>query len=99
MKIQLIWNLKKNLPKRLNIVKKATGTLFREEIENIVVSEIVNQFYKKMNNMMQFLILPEKTILNNLQMYLLLEYIYFSVSTVSPIKNQNIEIILLDSEP
>ena len=51
---------KKNLPKRLNIVKKATGTLFREEIENIVVSEIVNQFYKKMNNMMQFLILPEK---------------------------------------
>ena len=52
--------LKKNLPKRLNIVKKATGTLFREEIENIVVLEIVNQFYKKMNNMMQFLILPEK---------------------------------------
>ena len=52
MKIQLIWNLKKNLPKRLNIVKKATGTLFREEIENIVVLEIVNQFYMKMNNVM-----------------------------------------------
>ena len=35
--------LKRNFAKK-NIVRRATGTTFREKIENIVILEIANQF-------------------------------------------------------